>query len=469
MGSEYRHKFSKLYKPVFTTKARYIHIWGGRAAGRSHFGTRYFLFLLTQTNYFRGVFLRNVFSDIRDSLFADFKDRLEESDFDEEDFEINESKMTILYKPTGNTIISKGFRKSSGNRSAKLKSLAGITHVLIEEADENPEGDVNKLDDSIRTDKIDNIQVIFLYNPPSKNHWLIKRFYNLEECGLFDGKPYTDSNGNYHPEGKPLPYYKAIPKENPDVLCIHSTYKDNIKNLNAKTVAKYQAYGDTNSQFYNAEQYYVDVCGLVPEGARGRIYRNWKHITLAFFRSLPYTSIYAIDFGYSGDPVAVVELKIHNNRAFWHEVIYEPGLTNPALADMMRLRGVPRNAIIIADSAEPKSIQELRDLGFTHIRAADKGPDSLKFGIKQVAAMENYGTECSDNLWMENEEYKWKLGADGEPTDEPVDANNHLKDAGRYGITTYKGLKRKKKTKVANTSTDTSSLPSSSLSKLDWI
>ncbi len=458
MVVEHKHHFSRLYKSVFTTKARYIHIWGGRAAGRSHFGTRYFLFLITQKTYFRGVFLRHVFSDIRDSLFADFKDRLEESDFDESDFEINESKMTILYKPTGNTIISKGFKKSAGNRSAKLKSLAGITHVLIEEADENTEADVNKLDDSIRTDKIENIQVIFLYNPPSKNHWLIKRYYNLVDTGILDEK------------GKPIPYYRAVPKTNPDVLIIHSTYLDNIKNLNEKTIKKYQAYGDRNSQFYDEEMYYVDVCGLVPEGARGRIYRGWKHITLDFFRSLPYPSYYGLDFGYSDDPVALVEIKSHNNRNFWHETIYEPGLTNPALADLMRIRGVSKKATIWADPAEPKSIQELRDLGF-NVVAAEKGPDSVLFGIKQISAMENYATEESKNLWMENEEYKWKLGQDGEPTNEPVDKKNHLKDGGRYGITGHRQLKRKKKIKVAKTDSSSSQNYSSDkkVNPLDWL
>lgn len=454
---EHKHKFSKIYKAVFTTKARYIHIWGGRAAGRSFSGTRYFLFLITQSEYFRGVFLRNVFSDIRDSLFADFKDRLAESDFDENDFEINDSKMSILYKPTGNTIISKGFRKSSGNRSAKLKSLAGCTHVLIEEADENPETDVNKLDDSIRTDKIENIQVIFLYNPPSKNHWLIKRYYNLVDTGILDH------------EGKPIPYYRAIPKSNPDVLVIHSTYKDNIKNLNEKTIKKYEAYGTPGHQFYNEEMYYVDVCGLVPEGARGRIYRGWKPCSLEFFRSLPYPSFYGLDFGYSDDPVALVEIKSHNNRNFWHEVIYEPGLTNPALADLMRVRGVSKKASIYADSAEPKSIQELKDLGFNVI-PADKGPDTLLFGIKQISAMENYITEGSANLWMENEEYKWKLDQNGQPTNEPAKGNDHAKDGGRYGITTHRKMKRKKKIKIAKTdTTPVAPYDNKKANPLDWL
>jgi phage terminase large subunit len=460
MINEERFEFNECYEPVFTTKARYIDIFGGRAAGRSHFGTDYFLYLITGPDYFRGCFLRNVFSDIRDSLFQDFKDRIENSCFDERDFEINESKMSVTYKPTGNTIISKGFKKSAGNRSAKLKSLAGLTHVMIEEADENEEKDVNKLDDSIRTNKVENIQIIFLHNPPKKNHWLIKRFYNLVDCGLL------------LPNGKPAPYYKAIPKSRPDFLSIFTTYKDNVVNLNSKTISKYEAYGDPESPDYDEEMYYVDVLGLVPEGARGRIYRNWKPCTTEFFNSLPYPEYYGLDFGYSTDPVALVKIKTHNNRNFFKEVIYETDLTNPKLAELMILRGVPKTARIYADSAEPKSIQELKDLGFRNIIPAIKGPDSLLFGIKQLRSMENYITEDSKKMWEENEDYKWKLDNDGNPTDEPEDKNNHLKDAARYGVTTDRDIKRKSNIKVANTSTQTfndggnSSEPTN---PLDWV
>lgn len=430
MQNEAIFKFNHIYGPVFTTQARYIDIWGGRAAGRSHFGTDYFLYKLTQPEYFRGCFMRHVFSDIRDSLFQDFKDRLEDSAFDEKDFKINESSMTISYLPTGNTIISKGFRKSSGNRSAKLKSLAGITHVLIEEADENMEEDINKLDDSIRTDKIENIQVIFLHNSPSKNHWICKRFYNLEDSGI-DG------------------YYRAIPKEDKNLLVIFSTYLDNIKNLNKKTIEKYKAYKDPNSIFYNPEYYYVDVCGLIPEGAKGRIYPGFYHISYDFFKKLPYPSIYGLDFGFSGGKAALVEIKTHNNRNFWHELIYEEELTNPELAEKMRALGLNKSSIIYADTAEPKSIKELKNLGFYAIKEADKGPDSIIFGIKKIRSMENYMTENSKNLWFENEEYKWELDKNGESTGVPIKKYNHAKDAGRYAITTHRNFKKGDKLKMS--------------------
>jgi phage terminase large subunit len=457
MASDATFHFNYKYAPVFTTKARYIDIWGSRAAGRSHFGTDYFLFKITQPAYFRGAFLRNVFSDIRDSLFQDFKDRLETSDFDERDFVINESKMTILYKPTGNTIISKGFRKSAGNRSAKLKSLAGLTHVLIEEADENTQADVNKLDDSIRTNRIEDIQIIFLHNPPSKNHWITKRFYNLSDAEIID-KRGNEVKG----------YYRATPKSDPDLLVIFTTWKDNVKNLNKKTIKKFESYGDPDSIFFDEEHYYVDICGFIPEGARGRIYKNWKHITKAFFDSLPYEKYYGLDFGYSDDPVALLAIKSHNNRNFFHQEIYEPGLTDPMLADKMTARGVSKKAKIYADPSAAKSIQHLKDLGWKHIQPADGGPESILFGIKALKSYENYATEESKDLWNENEEYVWKLSKDdGEPTDEPIDKHNHAKDAIRYGVVTYRQLKKKKFTTPA--STDTSDVAGRTRNPLDFV
>ncbi len=432
-------KFLEVYRDVFTTKARYIDIMGGRAAGRSHFATDYFLFKIIQDEPFRGCFLRNVFNDIRSSLFQDFKDRLAESSLDENDFKINDSSMTVLHVPTGNTIISKGFKKSAGNRSAKLKSLAGLTHVLIEEADENNESDVNMLDDSIRTNKIEDIQIIFLHNPPHKDHWICKRFYNLLKAGVVDKVT-----------GKPAPYYIALPKSSPDVLMISSNYLDNIDNLNEKTVKRYEEYGDPESQWYNPEHYYTNVKGLIAEGVKGRIYTDDQPITAAFYKSLPYEEYFGLDFGYSDDPVALIGIKSHNKRNFYREYVYEAGLTNPALAVRMRALGITKRDKIYADSAEPKSIQELKDLGFLVI-AADKGPDSVNFGIKQIKSEENYYTEDSANYIKEDQNYKWDEDADGNPIAKPVDKFNHLQDAKRYARMTHKSKRRAKNVKVAQT------------------
>ena len=128
-------RFNYIYKDVFNTDKRYIDILGGRGRGGSHFATEYALYLITRKEYFRGYFVRQVFSDIRDSLFRDFKDRIDENEtINIGDFLIQENSMRITYIPNGNMIISKGVAKD-GSRTAKMKSLAGATHVFIEESD----------------------------------------------------------------------------------------------------------------------------------------------------------------------------------------------------------------------------------------------------------------------------------------------------------------------------------------------
>lgn len=433
-------RFNHVYADVFTTTARYVDLWGGRGRGGSHSATEYMLFLITQPQYFRGCLMRQVFGDIRASLWQDFKDRLAEAiergDIREGDMLLAEDSMKAVYKPTGNTLISKGFKKSSGAQSAKLKSLAGMTHIVIEECEEVDYDDFNKLDDSLRTTK-GPLQLIRLFNPPGKNHWLIKRFYDLEPSMA------VDRDGNLV-EG----WYKAMAKDRPDLLSIHTTYLDNYDNLDEGTKQKYRNYGDPDSPDYNPDMYYRDVCGLVSEGKKGRIFKQCYRVTLDLFRQLPYPSFYGLDFGFSQDPLALVEFKYHNGKLFRHQLIYETDLTNEALVKRMDVVGVPKKARIYADSAEPKSIATIRNAGYVCIPAV-KGPDSILAGIKALQGIEVFTTATSTDLWDENEEYSWQLDSSKEPTDTPEDKNNHGWDATRYAYMTHVNKRNGSKVKVA--------------------
>lgn len=417
-------RFNRLFSEVFNTIARYIDIWGGRARGGSHFATDYFLFLITQPKYFRGVFLRAIHGDIKDSLWKDFKDRLQacvdRGELRIEDFAMNNNEYTCTYLPTGNSIISKGFKKSSGNQSAKLKSIAGCTHAVIEECEEVGEEDFAQFDDSLRTDKVQHIQVLRLFNPPGKNHWLIKRYYNLVDSGI---------NG----------WYKAIPKDMPELLSIHSTYLDNISNINASTIKNYEAYGNPDSPTYNPDFYHRNVKGLVSEGQKGRIFTKCQPIPYSTFKELPYASFYGLDFGFN-DPVAVPECKYHNGKLFLHQLIYQPGLDNDELADQMEAKGIKRVGTgrqkVYADSAEPKSIKALNKKGFI-VEPAEKGADSIAYGIRELQSIQIFITSESKDFWLEAEEYHWMLDAEKNPTDTPEDAHNHLWDATRYAYTMH--------------------------------
>lgn len=412
--------FNEIYAPVFRTKARTIDIWGGRGRGGSHFGTDYFLFLITQPRYFRGYFVRQTFNDIRDSLFRDFKDRIEDNpSVSISDFHIQENEMRILYKPTGNLIMSKGVKKE-GSRTAKMKSLAGATHVLIEEADEIGEEDFDQLDLSLRTTKTERVQIIRVFNPPSKNHWMWRDYI------LIDSKI----------QG----YFHAVPKSTSDLISIFSTYHENLTNIQDSTVSKFEAFKSSNPEYY-----YTTVLGLISEGSKGRIYRGWKTITEKEFRDLEYRSVYCLDFGYSEDPNALAEIKSHGQHLYAKELLYEPGLDNIELAKRIIDLGITTSDIIIADSGGGGDLRiaELRRgwhgiegypqlaNGFT-IFPAIKGPGSINTGINKVKSCQVFWTEDSKNAWKEYQEYKWALDKEKNPTDTPEDKNNHLMDDLRY-------------------------------------
>src|SRR6478609_2051658 len=189
--------FLELYEPVFTTRARFVDIWGGRGGGRSYFGTEFFLFMIMQPAYFRGFLVRQHFATIRTSLWADIKDRLENNKtIDPSHFHIVDTRMHITYLPNGNTIGALGIH---GNKSqtGKLKSLAGATHLLMEEADEIGENDFDQISVSLRTTKVPPM-IIRLFNPPGKDHWWWKRNYTPAESDVPDWFVMQPKEGVYY-------------------------------------------------------------------------------------------------------------------------------------------------------------------------------------------------------------------------------------------------------------------------------
>lgn len=419
--------FNEVYEPMFYTDKRYVDLMGGRGRGGSHTGTDYFLHLIVQPQYFRGYFIRQNFTDIRDSLFQDFKDRLQDNEsIRESDFRIKENEMDILHVPTGNMIMSKGVKKE-GSRTAKMKSLAGATHVLIEEADELGEEDFDQLDISLRTVKGRKIQVVRIFNPPHKAHW-IWRDYNLIEV---------------KEEGIPDGYYMPVAKKESRVLQIFSTYLDNIKNVEPSTIELFERFRLTKPEYY-----WTVIKGLVSEGMRGRIFSGWEAITSDFFRNVDARSIIGLDFG--GITGGCTECKLVKNSIYVREIFYGGG-TAKQVGIKLCIAGVT-DELIIADSAEPTKIKELH-MGWEpemltpdeierypqllkgfNIVGAYKPPGSVTHGISKWKDMDTFVTEDSKNVWSEYREYKWALDRNKNPTDYPEDGNNHTIDPTRYVV-----------------------------------
>jgi phage terminase large subunit len=362
--------------------------------------------------------MRYIASDIKNSIFQDIYDRLDESNF-LDDVEITEGgRLSFKYKK--NSIIGIGFKKSSGDQKSKLKSLAGFNCVLVEEADETGEDDFMQLDDSLRTAKSD-ILVILQLNPPDKNHWIIRRWFNLVDVGIPG-------------------FYQAVQKESTkhNTVVIQTTYRQNIANLNPSSVQNYEAYRESRPDYY-----WNMIRGLISEGKRGRIFKHWKPMSVADFEALPYQSVYGLDFGFHPDPAALIEIKYHNRTVWARQLIYKTGLTNPRLAAEFERLELDPNVPIYADSQENKSIQELQDLGW-NVLPADKGPGSVNARYDFFQSAEVYYTEDSVvegekgpmGLAIEVQDHCWKLDRNKEPTGVPEDKNNHAIDALHYGVMT---------------------------------
>lgn len=143
-------------------------------------------------------------------------------------------------------------------------------------------------------------------------------------------------------------------------------------------------------------------------------------------------SVYCLDFGFTNDPTALIHLVLAHGELWMDELLYNTGMTNPAIAERAKQMGLTRADVIIADSAEPKSIRELQNLGL-NVEACVKGADSIKNGIDILKRYVLNVTRRSTGLRKEMLNYKWKVTKDGVTTNEPVDCFNHAIDAVRYG------------------------------------
>lgn len=402
---------NKKYKPLMEPKPgiRYILVMGGRGAGRSTAGSQFVKSrLMDVANYFRCAIMRFILGDIRESIYAEIEDRLTEEGL--ADFvEVRGQQLSFEYGT--NKVKGLGFRKSSSEQTSKMKSLASYNCVVIEEADEVDEDDFMQLDLSLRTKKAD-ILVVLLLNPPHKDHWIVKRWFNLIESSI---------EGFYHAELK---------KNIQDTEFISTTYHDNIQNFNPSSIAAYEAYKKTKPSYY-----YSQIKGLISEGKIGRIYKTWKPIKVDEFEALDYPSIFGMDFGFSNDPTALIEVKMHNDDVYVRQHVYQTGLTNTLIGDKFEDCGLSEEDIVYADSAEPKSIQELNDLGW-FVEPAEKGQGSLNAGIDMLLSKNVYYTEESTDIADEIQNYMWRLDKNKVPTNTPEDKHNHAMDAIRYAIFT---------------------------------
>jgi phage terminase large subunit len=207
-----------------------------------------------------------------------------------------------------------------------------------------------------------------------------------------------------------------------DLTIIHSTYKDNPY-LNPEQINEIE-----RLQFTDLQYYQIYALGEFA-GGMDLVY---QYIPID---DIPVDSAKLVglgmDYGFTNDPTTLVEVWKDNDSIYLNELLYERNLTNQDIADKLSEYGVDRYIEIIADSAEPKSIEEIRRMGF-NIKPAQKGPDSILNGIDILKRKRIHVTKQSVNLIKELNNYKWITDKNGNKLNKPVDAFNHALDAVRY-------------------------------------
>lgn len=225
----------------------------------------------------------------------------------------------------------------------------------------------------------------------------------------------------------------------PDTELLKLTYLDNEfipkGTLSKMLLRKAKAEDEENRGEYGYWYNWWQVYGLGEIGnLQGSVFNNWEQIN-----AIPPDARllgYGMDFGYSADPTALTAIYKYNGNIILHELIYHTGMTNQMIAEKCRELGMDRSVYIVADSAEPKSIAELKIAGLRMI-GAEKGADSINFGISKMQEIPTiFVTESSTNLIKELRNYTWASDKNGRTLNKPIDNHNHAIDGIRYYFNT---------------------------------
>lgn len=341
-------KINPIFLPLFEDHLdipRYYQVYGGRGSGKS------FVVSITMVNKtyspfkHKILYLRQTMTSSEDSTIADIRTAIEILGVGK-DFKERNGVITNI--TTGSTITFKGIR-STGTQTAKLKSLSGITILVVEEAEEVESfEEFSKIDESIRI-KGKPLQVILIYNPTSSvSSWIHKEWFL---------------------EGYPLR------ERQDDTVYLHTTYLDNLENLNESVIKRYRSLELSNPTYYR--QTILAEWTLEVEG---RIYGGWGRYETNENRGDIW---YGLDFGYGGkDKTSLIEINYFEQTYYATQIFSEAKLSLKDTVRKLKDNGVPFTAKIYADSAMPLLMEEIRKKGFTNIRKATKG--NVEAGIKKV-------------------------------------------------------------------------------------
>ena len=376
---------------VLDNNSRYYIVTGGRGSGKSY-AISTLLCLLTQQENHVILFTRYTLRSAGVSIIPEFLEKIEFLGM-EDVFHI--TKDEIINKQSGSRILFRGIKTSSGDQTANLKSLQGVTTWVLDEAEElTDESIFDKIDLSVRHKNTQN-RVILIMNPSTKEHWIYNRFF--ETRGVQEGSNVTKGDTTY----------------------IHTTYLDNKDNLSESYINQIE-----NIRTRRPEKFKHQILGGWLDKAEGVIFNNW---TIGKFEQAA-PSVFGQDFGFSADPTTLVETSIDkvNKKIYIKLHYYKQALTTSQIAELnKRFAG---SSLIVADSAEPRLISELSVSN--NIVPTIKGQGSVTYGIALLQDFDLIIDESSTDLIKELNNYCWLE----KKSSTPVDKYNHAIDAIRYAV-----------------------------------
>ena len=392
----------KWYKDFWEFTGRYRVVKGSRASKKSKTTALYYIVNLVKHPKANLLVVRKTYRTLKDSCFTELKwaiNRLGVQDY----FDIKESPLEIIYIPTGQRIYFRGLDDPFKVTSITVE-VGYLCWMWLEEAYEiSNEDDFNVLDESIRG-SLDAApflfkQITLTLNPWNEKHWIKKRFFDTKDD---------------------------------EILAMSSNYMCN-EWLDKSDLRVFETMRINNPKRYK-------VAGLGEWGiVDGLVYDNWVEQSFDLNEVLKISGIqsaFGLDFGYTNDPSALFCGLIDNaNKIIYvFDEMYQKSMSNEDIYNEILKQGYAKERII-ADSAEPKSIDRLRVLGLYRIRGARKGRDSVNNGIDYIQGFKIVIHPKCVNFLIEISNYTWDVDKrTGQKINKPIDDFNHLMDAMRYAL-----------------------------------
>lgn len=388
----------KGYASFWNSKKRYVVCKGSRGSKKSKTTALWHIYNMMKYPLSNTVVIRKTERTLRNSCYSDLMWATERLNVNHL-WKATINPLELTYIPTGQKIIFRGLDDPLKITSISVP-IGFINFLWIEEAYEiTKESDFDMIDESIRGQLPEGYfkRITVTFNPWNERHWLKARFFD---------------------------------RESDDVLALTTTYLCN-EWLDESDLKLFEEMKKRNPRRYQ-------VAGLGNWGVtEGIVYENWKEEVFTLSEVKNCVTVAGLDFGYTNDPSALFIgfLNTSDKKLYVWDELYKKGLSNKRIFEEILEMGYSKERIT-ADSAEPKSIDELKGYGL-RVSPAKKGKDSILNGIQWIQDLEIIIHPRCVNFLTEIGSYTWKEDKFGRKLNEPVDDANHLMDAMRYALEKY--------------------------------